>query len=119
MSEKQMSAILRFPFLAMLLTVLVIPVFSWSDTVVSCTHRLTWTDDVVRANAVVALNRNEARQQLELLVSDGCLNNVKGELQKLGATISFDDERLGYIDAVIPTEHLLDAFDISGIDAAV
>src|SRR5438874_11598268 len=105
MPEKQMSELLRPPFLAAtLLLVLVAPSLSWSDTVVSCTHRLTWTDDVVRANAVVALNRNEARQQLELLVSDGCMNNVKNDLQKLGGTISFGDNRLGYIDAVIPTD---------------
>src|SRR5437016_14634614 len=115
MPEKQMSKLLRFPFLAMLLTMLVIPAFSWSETAVSCTHRLTWNDDVVRANAVVALNRNEAKQQLELLVSQGCLDNVKQELQKLGGTISFVDDRLGYIDAVIPTERLLDAFDLGGI----
>src|SRR5205823_2497904 len=82
--EKQMPELLGFSFLAAtLFTVLVTPSLSWSNTV-SCTHRLTWTDDVVRANAVVALNRNEAKQQLELLVSDGCLNTVKDDLQKLG-----------------------------------
>src|SRR5438132_717804 len=84
----------------------------------SCTKHLMWTDDQVRANTVTALNRKEGTQQLEILASTGCVGAVEEQIRKLGGTVKFIDRRLGYIDSLIPTDRLLDALAVGGLDAA-
>jgi len=91
--------------------------FAFAQTPDSCTNHLVWTDDQVRANTVTAINRKERVQQLEILASAGCVGTVEEQIRKLGATVKFIDRRLGYIDSLIPTDRLLDALAVGGMDA--
>jgi len=75
--------------------------------------------EVNRAISVAALTRRVPTEtHVELLASKGCLTSVEREIRRVGAIVRFVDSRTGYIYASVQSDHLLDVFEMGGLDVA-
>ena len=82
--------------------------------IAQCTAHATLGDSDRRGFLAAAYGQ-EAQVAEEFLSADGCDEKMLAGLMRLGATVKYSDEKVGYALATLPRERVLEALDLAGI----
>jgi hypothetical protein len=75
-------------------------------------------NELERRDFINASYGNASAWEVQALVSNGCAREVLNRLKRLGATVLFVDEKVGYIFASVPRRAVLAVLDVPGISFA-